>query len=279
MTGPPTDQTLHAEITRFGYIYQPLPGLDPVTQFSTDTLTFGGSKSATIVRINVTVTTTTTSGYSDLSQHPGFSVKPVWYCSNANNLRPLSYGLYIVSTPAGLVDSLLSIAANVSSNPAAVAVTLDVFPALIIIEQDVSINDVAQLAASQNSSVSLVVPLLLTSPPYPLLSGAPVPPSQTLDLSGCIGCVSLTGPARVYLTNLHLTGLHRPSPSPGPGPGPISNVDGRQLSLALWALQFNRSSGIPSVILYNVTLTLPQVPPPPTPYTPHPPPYTRATFH
>ena len=110
---------------------------------------------------------------------------------------------------------------------------------------------------------------LLTSHPSPLQLGAPPPPSVTLDLSGCIGCVNLTGHARVYLTNLHLTGLEQPGHGPGPSSSSSRSGGGSQLGnttshlpLALWAFQFNRSSGVPSVILYNVTLTLPQVLPP-----------------
>ena len=241
-----------------------------MTQFNADTLTWGGVGNAAAVHINVTVTTTPTSDFSDLSQHPGFSVKPVWYCSNPNNLTPISFGLYIVSTPAGLADSLLSIAAKVASSPAGVLATLYIFPALVIIEKDMSINDVVQLAASQNGSVGLSVPLLLTPALYPLQLEAPVPPSVALDLSGCIGCVSLTGHARVYLTDLHLTGLQHPGPGPSSssssGSSGSATGDGSDLSLPLWSFQFNRSSSIPSVILYNVTLTLPQVPPP---YTLH----------
>ena len=261
-----------------------------MTQFNTDTFTWGGVQAVEAVHINVTLTSSNTSGSSDLSQHPSFSVKPVWYCSNPNNLTPLSHGLYIVSTPAELADSLLSIAANVARNPAGVLATLYGFPTLVILAQDMSINDVVQLAASQSVGVGLSVPLILISATYPLEEGVLVPPSVTLDLSGCIGCVSLMGHARLYLSNLHLTGLQRPGPSNGSsgsssssGNSSSATGDGSDLSLPLWSFQFHRSSSTPAIMLYNVTLTLAQVPPPytlhHTPHTTHPTPHTPYTLH
>ena len=234
-----------------------IPGLDMATLYMPTTLIWGGVITSASVHLNVTLTTSATSGSSDLGQHPGFSIKPLFYCSNTHNITPLSHGLYIISTSTmGLADALLDIAANVTSSPGAASTAVDGAPTLAIIEQDMSINGVVQLAASQNSSVGLGVPLIITSSLYPLQLGDPVPPCVTLDLSGCVGCVSLTGPARVYLTNLHLTGLQRPGISNG-----VRGGDGSQLSLPLWALQANRSASVPPIILYNVTLTLPQVPP------------------
>ena len=143
----------------------------------------------------MTLTTSTTSGSSDLGLHPGFSIKPLFYCSNPHNISPLSHGLYIMSTSTmGLADALLDIAANVTSSPGAASTAVDGVPTLAIVEQDVGINDVVQLAASQNSSVGLGVPLIITSSLYPLQLGDPAPPPVKLDLSGCVGCVSLTAP-------------------------------------------------------------------------------------
>ena len=102
--------------------------------------------------------------------------------------------------------------------------------------------------------VSLGMPLLLTGPLFPSRLGAPIPTSVALDLSGCIGCMSLINrSAHLYIYDLHLIGLERPV-----GSSSSSSGDGTQLSLPLWAFHFNRSSGSPSVTLHNVTLTLPQ---------------------
>ena len=254
-TTDPPPPPLRAGITYTRYFSTPLPCLDLVTQFNPDTLTWGGLAAPSSIDINLTLASPT-SPSSDLSQHPGFSVHPVAWCSSTpNGLTPMPVALYIVSTPSGLADALVGIAANVSSSPAAVAAMRTVFPATVSIGQGTSISDVVQLAASQNRSIGVGVPLLLMPSIYPLQYGAPPPPSPVvLDLSGCIGCVSLMGQARVYLTNLHLTGLQRP----GPGSS-SSNGDGGHLSSPLWAFQFNRSSGATSITLYNVTLTLPQV--------------------
>ena len=161
------------------------------TLYMPTTLIWGGVITSASVHLNVTLTTTATSGSTDLGQHPGFSIKPLFYCSNTHNITPLSHGLYIISTSTmGLADALLDIAANVTANPAAAITALYAFPNVVILGQDTSIDDVVQLAASQNSSVGLGVPLVITSSLFPLRLGDPAPPCMTLDLSGCTGCVS-----------------------------------------------------------------------------------------
>ena len=106
-------------------------------------------------------------------------------------------------------------------------------------------------------SVSLGLPVLLTGPLFPTQVGVPIPTSVTLDLAGCLGCMSPSNSsAHVYINHLHLTGLERPAPVVSSSSS--NGSDGTQLSLPLWSFQFNRSSGSPSVTLYNVTLTLPQ---------------------
>ena len=130
---------------------------------------------------------------------------------------------------------------------------LTVSPNIIIIEQDMNVSGIIQLAPVQNgSSISLIVPLLLMGPPYPTTQlGVPPPSNVSLDLAGCMGCISLSNSdSHVYLINLHLTGLEHSASSYG-------DVDGSGTSLPLWAFQFDRSSVNVSVTLRNVTLTLP----------------------
>lgn len=147
------------------------------------------------------------------------------------------------------------------------ALAFTVFPPTIVVEQDVNVSDVLQLLASHQlngSSIRLTLPLLLMGPLYPLQLGLPTPTSVTLDLAGCIGCLSLAdGKVHIYINNLHLKGLgpltHGGASSAqnnSSGTTDISN--GAQLSLPLWAFQFERLPGNASVHLYNVTLVLPR---------------------
>ena len=121
-----------------------------------------------------------------------------------------------------------------------------------MIEQNMAAVDVV-LAGG----ISLGLPLLLTGPLFPTQLRAPIPTSVVLDLAGCLGCMSLSNrSAHVYIYDLSLIGLERPAVSSSSNSS--SSGDGTQLSLPLWAFQFNRSSGSPSVTLYNVTLILPK---------------------
>ena len=124
---------------------------------------------------------------------------------------------------------------------------------MVIIEEDMTASDVVLLASRLNGSISIGLPTLLTGPPFPTQLGAPVPASVSLDLSGCIGCVTLThSAAHVYLAHMHLTGLERPAAEY------LSYGLEYNLTFPLWAFQFNRSAGSsPRVTLRNVSLTLP----------------------
>ena len=124
--------------------------------------------------------------------------------------------------------------------------------------------EVAAAASRQpNSSIAIGMPLFLSCPLYPVKSGVPPPASVTLDLSGCIGCMSLTdNGVVVYLSNLHLTGLApllasgtRDSSS---GSSSGNSGSGDLLALPLWAFRFNRCPNCSTGIwLHNVSLTLP----------------------
>ena len=182
-------------------------------------------------------------------------------CSNKNNVTPASFGFFSVATSAGLADALVNVSTYVASNPPAVDRALTVFPNIIILEQDMGVQDVVQ-RASGGGPISLTLPLLLTGPPFPTQLGVPTPTSVSLDLTGCLGCLSLdNSTTHVYLANLHLTGLERPAASNSSSNSSISSSgDGTQLSLPLWAFHFERLPGNLSmhVHLRNVTLTLPQ---------------------
>ena len=194
-----------------------------------------------------------TSSLYNPSQHPGFDIKPLYWCANPNNMTPTSTGIFITATSAGLADSLTQISMAVENDPAAAAFAFTLLAMIILFQQNVTALDVVA-----GGGASLGLPLILMGSPFPSQLGAPIPASLVLDLAGCLGCVSLTNRAtHVYIIDLCLMGLERPVVSSGSNSSSNSS-DGTQLSLPLWAFQFNRSSGSPSVTLYNVTLMLPQ---------------------
>ena len=112
---------------------------------------------------------------------------------------------------------------------------------------------------ARNGSLHLSVSLLVSGPPYPTLLGVPSPGAVSLDLGGCLGCVSLDSTSgQVYFANMHLTGLEHPV-APSGSSGNVSSIRSvADMSLPLWAFNFVRAGGQSSVHLLNVTLTLPQ---------------------
>ena len=251
---------------------QAVPGQGPrVLLLNADAGVFGNWQTPEAYYFNLSFVTPASS-LVNLSAHPGFSVKPLVYCSNPNsNVRPHSGGFFSVATSEGLADSLLQLSAI--NDPVNVHYFLTVFPSVIILEQDMAATNLLLLVPRPDrSSVSIGLPLLLTGPPYSTQLGLPAAPaSVSLDLSGCLGCVSLpNNTAHMYLSNLHLTGLERPADSSSNLPltglerpvaaAAANNSGGGAYQLwAMWAFQFNRSAGsVMRVTLRNVTLTLPQ---------------------
>ena len=56
-----------------------------------------------------------------------------------------------------------------------------VFPAVIVVEQDMNVSDLVLLASRlDGSSVRLSIPVILSGPPYPTQLGLPAPASVTL---------------------------------------------------------------------------------------------------
>ena len=217
-----------------------------------DTIIFGALRAVTSFNFNTAIVTMNAS-LADLSGHPGFSNQPQTWCSAPPTIVPQSVGYFSISMPADLSETLLLLYDTMNTNPLTMTAGVNSFPSTIIIEKDSSAAAVVQLASQQNGSVIINAALLLSAPAFPTQLGVPLPASVTLDLSGCVGCMSLSNSkVHVYLANLHLTGLERPVAN--------SSGDGAQLSLPLWAFQFNRSSGTQAVRLHlrNVTLTLPQ---------------------
>ena len=120
-----------------------------------------------------------------------------------------------------------------------------------------------QLASHLNGSVTLSVPVLLNGPPFPILLGEPVPAAVSLDLASCIACIALANNSAVllYIVDMHLTGLERPVPRNNSSNSSVSvsgGGDGTDLSLPLWAFEFDRLPGVYRVFLRNVTLMLPR---------------------
>ena len=234
--------------TLMHYSFQPMPGLPKVLLFDSEALVWGGMRTSAAFHVNVSLISYPSSLYNS-SQHPGFDVQPLYWCANTNNMTPVSDGVFSAATSAGLADSFKQISTAVEDEPAAAAFAFTLMAIVIMIEQSVTTLDVVA-----GGGAKVGTPLVLLKSPWPSQVGAPVPASLTLDLSGCLGCVSLANRAtHVYIIDLCLTGLEQPVVSSG-----SNSSDGTQLSLPLWAFQFNRSSGSPSVTLYNVTLMLPQ---------------------
>ena len=172
-------------------------------------------------------------------------------------------GYFTVRTPEELADALYQVSTYLSSSAAWVAYSFTVSPAIITLSDDLTAAGVVQLASRLNgSSLSLSTPLLVLGPLFPVLLDVPIPASVTLDLAGCIGCLSLKndpmhGQVHVYLSDIQITGLEAAYSSSSNGSS--GTLQGTPLALPLWAFQFNRSTCNASVILHNVTLTLPQV--------------------
>ena len=248
----PTPPSRLAAISFSRLTYRPVPGLDKVTAFSSESMVWGGVQGPTSININNSMISETYTPLYNASQHPGFSVQPVWWCSNPNNLTPVTAGFSVVDTSAGLADSLLQLSYKTRANdPAGISYATTVFPDILILERAVTAADVVQLASRLNASVTLSAPLILNGPPFPRVPG---PANVSLDLSGCIGCMSLSNATmHLYLIDLHLTGLEQLPASRDSRRG-----GGSEFSLPLWAFQFDRLPGSPRVSLRNVTLTLPQ---------------------
>ena len=142
----------------------------------------------------------------------------------------------------------------------------------VIIEQDMTFAEVAVAASRQpNGSIAIGMPLFMSHPLYPVKSGVPLPSSVTLDLDGCIGCMSLTDNGVViYLSNLRLTGLapllasdtlddyNNSGRGNRSGSSSSSSGSGDLFALPLWAFRFNRCPKCSACVwLHNVSLTLP----------------------
>ena len=130
--------------------------------------------------------------------------------------------LFSVSTPQSFAQALLSlIPAYILANPLARFEAQYVLPASLILNQNVTAEDVVDLAVgstalngSGNGSGSgsrrglpLPLPLLMTGPTFPMQLGLAVPSIVALSLAGCVGCLALTdSTVHVYLTQMMLTG-------------------------------------------------------------------------
>ena len=236
-----------------------------VTQLDTDSLVFGGLRDSTAYNFNEAYLTSQAymspqdSSLDNLAQHPGFTIQPLAWCSTAPTVTPQTSLFFSIATSAELAGSLLQLSTTLGADPVAVTAAVGIFPGVIILQQNVTAADVVSLASHGNGSVSIRAPLLLYGPAFPIARGALPPSPVTLDLAGCIGCMSLyNSAAHVYLTDLGLTGLERPtSHNSSSSSSSSSQSGGAQLFLPLWAFQFDRSSGNFSVHLRNVTLTLP----------------------
>ena len=202
---------------------------------------------------------TNTSSGLDLGPHPDMLIRAPTWCVDPGHRSPVNTSFFSVSTPTGLADALEQVS-RLGDVPASITFALTYAPAIVVLEQDVAAADVVQRASRQSSgSMELSLPVLFTGPPFPVKLGLPLPSSPVaLDLSGCVGCLALSGGnAPVYLADLHLTGLGAPGNMSVNDSFSDLSSSNASTSLPLWAFRFNRSPGTaPTVHLRNVTLTL-----------------------
>ena len=66
---------------------------------STDAV-FGAMQTPETYYFNVSMVTPY-SNLDNLSQHPGFDIRPTFFCSNPNNLTPHSNGFFSIATSTG----------------------------------------------------------------------------------------------------------------------------------------------------------------------------------
>ena len=116
--------------------YVAVGGMDLAIAFNSKSTVWGGMIGATAENINVSLATQDDSLLYNASQHPGFSVQPLFYCSNLHNLTALAGVFLFVATSAELADALLQVSMiNMTSNPAATAFAFQFFPSVVILEQ------------------------------------------------------------------------------------------------------------------------------------------------
>ena len=104
--------TDHAAIALVNLQGLSIPGQGPRgLLLNTDSLVIGAMQSPEAYYYNVSLVTPNSS-LVDLSEHTGFNVQPLWWCSNPNGLVPHSKGFYSIATSGMLADSLLQISAD-----------------------------------------------------------------------------------------------------------------------------------------------------------------------
>ena len=259
----------HTDIQQCIISYQELdPSLPKVLALNSNELIIGGIRTAATFLTNVYTTSAASS--SDLAAHPGFSVQPIAWCNNPNNQAPLPNAFFSVNTSAALAGAVQTLTTSVAANPESFLAAQYVLPATIVLEQNMSVTDVLLLASSSGGSINLSLSLLITGPSFPIELGVPPPPSVSLDLSGCAGCLTLTGQfANLYVANLNLVGAQLQGSgtlggllSHG-GCSPDVNNDGDEDDLRNSSrigggfVRFNCSDSV-RVHLRNVSLTVPQ---------------------
>ena len=110
--------------------------MDKVIAFNSVSTVWGGMIGATAENINVSLASQDDSVLYNASQHPGFNVQPVFYCSNPHNLTARSQGFFFVAASAELAGALLQISSiNGTNNPSAVTAAFTVFPSVVVLEQ------------------------------------------------------------------------------------------------------------------------------------------------
>ena len=110
--------------------------MDKVTAFNSESIVWGSVVGSSANSINVSLATQDNTFLYNPSQHPGFTIHPVFYCSKPPNLTFVTEGFLFVATSAELAGALLQISmVNVSSNPEAAAAAFTVFPSTVVLDQ------------------------------------------------------------------------------------------------------------------------------------------------
>ena len=69
-----------------------------VVQYNEDSTIFGGLLGATSYNINMSFVTPSDANLGNLTQHPGFSNQPLWFCSTPSGITPQSVGFFTITS-------------------------------------------------------------------------------------------------------------------------------------------------------------------------------------
>ena len=240
-------------LTRAHLVMMGIPGQPRVLQMSQSCVEVGGVRMPVSYFFNVSMTASAFLAPSLSQEHPGFTLRPLSWCMPMSESRPLtSLRMFFINNSSQLTDMLLISLPVLERNWLSTSSALPSFPITVIFPQSVAITDLlAELAKSSAAtspsspaSASVTLPLMLMGPAFPYQVGQAVPGDVTLDLTGCIGCISLSSfQAQVYITGIHLSGLEPLDPSTSSMATNGSNSGSSSSNSSSWGSGSSSSNG------------------------------------